>query len=125
MIRRETLHGYRAVVGKYSYYPTVERERQLIDSHLEALNEIDRLKAEIAAKPTELAPLSTSAPDLPRLITGAEMADLPLGATVTDSEEEVWSLCEFGWRGENGGLYTSAINLENERGALLLMHVPD
>lgn len=51
MIKRETLRGYRSVVGKMSYYPSVGRELQLIDSHLEALDEIDRLKAEVVQKP--------------------------------------------------------------------------
>lgn len=46
MMKRETLEGYRRVVNKFGHHPTVERERQLIDSHLEALAEIDRLKTE-------------------------------------------------------------------------------
>lgn len=43
MMKRETLKDWRRPIGKLSYYPSVEHERQLIDSHLEALDEIDRL----------------------------------------------------------------------------------
>jgi hypothetical protein len=52
MMRRETLEGYRRVVGKMDYHPSAERERQLIDSHLEALREIDRLRS-IPAHPRD------------------------------------------------------------------------
>lgn len=50
MIKRETLREDRRVVNKMSYYPSREQERQLIDSHLEALDEIDRLKSELEAQ---------------------------------------------------------------------------
>lgn len=38
MMKRETLQGYRRVVGKMGYHPSAERERNLIDSHLEAMD---------------------------------------------------------------------------------------
>lgn len=47
MMQRKTLEGYRRVVNKFDHRPTVERERQLIDSHLEALTEIARLEIEL------------------------------------------------------------------------------
>lgn len=47
MMKRETLRDWRRPIGKLSYHPSVEHERQLIDSHLEALDEIDRLTAEL------------------------------------------------------------------------------
>lgn len=47
MMRRDTLQGYRRVVGKFDHRPSVERERQLIDSHLEALDRIDQLLDEL------------------------------------------------------------------------------
>ncbi|DAZ89971.1 Uncharacterised protein [Mycobacteroides abscessus subsp. abscessus] len=48
MIKRETLAGWRRVVNKMDYHPSAERERQLIDSHLEALNTIEDLKGQVA-----------------------------------------------------------------------------
>lgn len=55
MMRRDTLHSYRN---------TVERERQLIDSHLEALDEIDRLKRELAeAEASPMHPLDYEGED--------------------------------------------------------------
>ncbi|WP_054812090.1 hypothetical protein [Nocardia arizonensis] len=48
MMRRETLADWRRPVGKLDHRPTAERERQLIDSHLEALDELDRLRGELA-----------------------------------------------------------------------------
>lgn len=47
MMKRETLLDWRRPIGKLSYYASAEHERQLIDSHLEALDEIERLKAEL------------------------------------------------------------------------------
>lgn len=47
MMKRETLRGYRSVVNKFDHHASVEQERQLIDSHLEALDELDRLRAYI------------------------------------------------------------------------------
>ncbi len=47
MMKRDTLLGYRRVVNKFDHHATTERERQLIDSHLEALTEIDQLRAEV------------------------------------------------------------------------------
>ncbi|WP_157858362.1 MULTISPECIES: hypothetical protein [unclassified Mycobacteroides] len=48
MIKRETLTSWRRVVSKMDYHPSPEREHQLIDSHLEALDTIDDLKGQIA-----------------------------------------------------------------------------
>lgn len=64
MMKRETLEGWRRVVSKFDRYPTVERERQLIDSHLEALDEIDRLKRELAeAEASPMHPLDYESED--------------------------------------------------------------
>jgi hypothetical protein len=49
MMSKNTLLSYRSTVGKMSHYPSVDRERQLITSHLEALENIDRLLAEVDA----------------------------------------------------------------------------
>lgn len=54
-MRRDTLRGYRRLVSKFDYHPSAERERQLIDSHLEALDRIEQLEAEVAQAAT--APL--------------------------------------------------------------------
>lgn len=48
MMKPETLREYRRVVDKFDHRANTERERQLIDSHLEALDELGRLRAYIA-----------------------------------------------------------------------------
>lgn len=46
MMKRETLRNYRRTIGKFDHHTSVEMERQLIDSHLEALDRLDELTAE-------------------------------------------------------------------------------
>ncbi|QDK03912.1 hypothetical protein SEA_LEWAN_123 [Mycobacterium phage Lewan] len=48
MMKRETLKDWRRPTTKMDYHPSAERERQVIDSHLEALDTIDVLREEIA-----------------------------------------------------------------------------
>lgn len=43
MMKRETLRNYRRTIGKFDRYSSVEMERQLIDSHLEALDKLEEL----------------------------------------------------------------------------------
>jgi hypothetical protein len=49
MIKPDTLRSWLRVVGKFDYYPSSERERQIIDSHLEAHEEIARLRSALKA----------------------------------------------------------------------------
>lgn len=49
MMKRETLKNERSIVNKMSYHPTVQTVRQLLDSHLEALDIIDQLRAQLNA----------------------------------------------------------------------------
>ena len=44
-MKRDTLIEWRRPINKMSYYPSAERERQLIDSHLEALDSLDRVQS--------------------------------------------------------------------------------
>lgn len=44
MIKVETLRSWRRVVNKMDHHPSTERERQLIDSNLEAHLIIDRVE---------------------------------------------------------------------------------
>ena len=44
MMKRDTLLGYRRVVKKFSHYPSAQQEQNLIDSHLEALDKIEKLE---------------------------------------------------------------------------------
>lgn len=50
MILREMLNAYLQIVVKPEYHPSAEREQYLIESHLEALQEIDRLIAQLREK---------------------------------------------------------------------------
>jgi hypothetical protein len=64
MMKRETLEDWRRVVSKFDRYTTVEPQRQLIDSHLEALDEIDRLNRELAkAEESPMHPLDYEGED--------------------------------------------------------------
>jgi hypothetical protein len=69
-MRRETLEGYRRFVNKMDYHPSAERERQLIDSHLDALAEIERLRSDSCAYDCEHChDLRDPHPDCPKCRT--------------------------------------------------------
>lgn len=53
MMRISTLRDYRRVVNKMSHYPTKEMERQLLDSHIEALTKIELLEADLKRRREE------------------------------------------------------------------------
>lgn len=46
-MKLDTLRCLRRVVGKFDHYPNQQLERQLIDSHLEALDRIAQLERQV------------------------------------------------------------------------------